>query len=263
MSSSRKIPFKPAFVIAGKDLRNVFVSPLIWVVGGVCTVVWSFVFATAIEQFMRASVSQMMQGGESGINLHRTIIAYHVSLVNLLLIMSTAALTMRLLSEEKKQRTFDLLLTSPVTAAEIALGKWMAGTAMTWSLLLISALYPISLSLFGSLEWGPLLSAYLCMMMLTGVYVALGLFASSLTESAVVAVIIAIMLNFMLFFIGAPGQNAESPITKAIFEQMNIGAHLNTFVNGSFSVAGATFFVSLIVLFILLTQRVVESARWR
>jgi ABC-2 type transport system permease protein len=180
-----------------------------------------------------------------------------------LMIMSTAALTMRLLSEEKKQRTFDLLLTAPITAADIAIGKWIAGTAMAWALLAVSALYPISLVAFTSLEWGPLLSSYLCLMMLTGVYVALGLFASSLTESAVISVIMAIIFNFMLFFIGAPGQNAESPVTKAIFEQMNIGSHLNTFVNGNFSVAGATFFLSLIVLFVLLTQRVVESARWR
>ncbi len=252
-----------AFVIAGKDLKNVFASPLIWIVAGVCSLVWSFVFASAIEQFMRASVSQSMQGAEAGVNLHRTVIAYHVSLVNLLMIMAVAALTMRLLSEEKKQRTFDLLLTSPVTATDIAVGKWMAGTLMSWALLFVSALYPVSLAFFGELEWGPLASAYLCMMMLTGVYVALGLFASSLTESAVVAVILAIVFNFMLFFIGAPGQNAESALTKAIFEQLNIGSHLSTFINGSFSIAGAAFFVSLIVMFVLLTQRVIESARWR
>lgn len=252
-----------AFVIAGKDLRTVFMSPIIWVVAGVCSLVWSFVFSSAIEQFMRATVSQSLQGAEGGINLHRTVIAYHVSLVNLLMIMAVAALTMRLLSEEKKQRTFDLLLTSPVSAAEIAVGKWIAGTVMAWSLVFVSALYPLSLAFFGQLEWGPLVAAYLCMMMLTGVYVSLGLFASSLTESAVVAVILAIVFNFMLFFIGAPGQNAESPVSKAIFEQLNIGSHLSTFVNGSFSIAGAAFFLSLIVMFVLLTQRVVESTRWR
>lgn len=253
-----------AIVIAKKDLRNAFLAPLFYIVAAVCAIVWSFVFATAIEQFQRASVSQMMQGQvDGGVNLHRTVIAYHLSLTNLLMIMATAALSMRLLSEEKKQRTYDLLLTAPVTAAEIAIGKFIAGTLTAWGLLLVSLLYPLSLLPFGALEWGPLASSYLGLMLLTAVYVALGLFASSLTESAVVAVILAVIFNFMLFFLGAPGQNAESPVTKAIFEQLNIGTHLTTFVNGSFTIAGATLFISMIVMFVLLTQRVVESARWK
>ena len=207
-----------AFVVASKDLKIYFLSPLFYIVAGVCTIVWSFVFGTAVDQFMAASVAQMlqtMQGeGDQGINLHRTVIAYHASIVNLLMLMAAAALTMRLLAEEKKQRTFDLLLTSPITATDIAVGKWIAGTLACWGLLAITALYPISLAFFAPMEWGPLASTYIGLMLLAGVYVSVGLFASSLTESSVLAVVMAILFSFMLFFISAPGQSADGPYRK-------------------------------------------------
>jgi ABC-2 type transport system permease protein len=255
------------FVIAARDLKTYFMSPLFYVIAAICTIVWSFVFGTAVDQFMSASVSQMMQSrlgeADQGINLHRTVIAYHASIVNLLMIMATAALAMRLLSEEKKQRTFDLLLTSPVTATDIAVGKWLAGTLAAWGLLAVSLVYPLTLVFFGKLEWGPLASTYIGLMLLSGVYVSVGLFASSLTESSVLAVIMAILFNFMLFFISAPAQSADGAIEKAIFEHLSIGAHLATFVGGSLGVSAVVFFASLIFLFTLLTQRVIESARWR
>jgi ABC-2 type transport system permease protein len=255
------------FVIARRDLKTYFMSPLFYMVAGVCTIVWSFVFGTAVDQFMGASVMQMMQSmqgeADQGINLHRTVIAYHASIVNLLMIMATAALSMRLLAEEKKQRTFDLLLTSPVTATDIAVGKWLAGTLAAWGLLAITILYPVSLTLFGPLEWGPLASTYIGLMLLAGVYVSVGLFASSLTESSVLAVVMAILFNFMLFFISAPAQSADGPIERAVFEHLSIGTHLSTFVGGSIGISAVVFFASLIFLFTLLTQRVIESARWR
>ncbi len=258
---------KKILTIAGKDLKTYFQSPLFYIVAGVCAVVWSFVFATTVDRFMGASVSQMVQSmqgeADQGINLHRTVVANFIFNVNLLMIMSCSALSMRLLAEEKKQRTFDLLLTSPVTATDIALGKWLAGTLTSWALLSVSLLYPASLMVFGKLEWGPLASSYLGLMLLTSVFVSVGLFASSLTESSVLAILMAILFNFMLFFIGAPGEVAEGAVAKAVFEHLSVNTHLGLFVGGSVDLSATVFFVSLIFFFTLLTQRVIESSRWR
>lgn len=253
--------------ITAKDLATYFKSPLFYVVAGVCTIVWSFVFGTAIDQFMGATISQMMQSmqgdADPGINLHRTVIAYHASIVNLLMIMATAALSMRLLAEEKRQRTFDLLLTSPVTATDIALGKWLAGTLAAWALVGVSLLYPLSIEFFAKIEWGPLAATYIGLMLLSGVYVSVGLFASSLTDSSVLAVVMAILFNFLLFFVSAPAQTVDGPTERAIFEHLSIGTHFSTFVGGSVGLSAIVFFASVIFLFTLLTQRVIESARWR
>ncbi|HVK62382.1 MAG TPA: ABC transporter permease subunit [Bdellovibrionales bacterium] len=254
-----------ALTIAGKDLRNIFASPLFYVLAGICSIVWSLLFLLAVEEFANRSLMQMAVPPEQqqGMSLHFTIIARHLSLVNLLLVFSVSALTMRLFTEEKKNRTFDLLLTSPVTATEIALGKWMAGTVTAWALVLLSALYPLSILPFAQLEWGLLFSSYFGLLLLVMVYVAVGVFASSLTESAVLAVIMALVFNIMLWFVGAAGESADGAIARATFDQLNVGTHFIEFVKGSVSIAGIVYFASATFLFTLLTERVIESFRWR
>lgn len=258
---------RAAFVIAEKDLKTYFQSPLFYAVAGVCAIIWSLIFGLGLFQFQDASMNQMIQaaqdGSAEGINFHRTVIGFFASTVNLVMLIASAALSMRLLAEEKRQRTFDLLLTSPVTATDIAVGKWIAGTVASWALLAVSLIYPLSVLFFAKLEWGPLAATYFGLMLITGVYVAVGLFASSLTESPVLAVIMAILFNFMLFFVSSPANMADGPTAKAVFEQMNINAHLNTMIFGGVAFSSLAYLASLIFLFTLLTQRVVESARWR
>lgn len=255
---------KGAFVIAGKDLRGLFMSPLFYVVAGICTLAWTFLFLFSVREFAFQSTMQMMQAqGESGLNLHYTVFARHVSLVNLVMIFAVAALTMRLFTEEKRNRTYDLLLTAPVTATEIVLGKLIAGILTAWALLAVSLLYPLSLSFFASIDWGPLASAYLGLALLTAGYVAIGMFASSITQSAVLAVLMALVFNVMLWFLGAAAEATDDAVTRQIFEHLNVGSHFINFIKGSVSIAGMVFFLSVIALFSFLTQRVVESSRWR
>jgi ABC-2 type transport system permease protein len=254
-----------ACVIAGKDLRNLFMSPLFYIMAGICGVTWSFLFVFSVGEFVRQSMIQMMQmqGQGEGLPLHYTVVARHISLVNFVMILASAALTMRLFTEEKRNRTYDLLLTAPVTATDITLGKLIAGLVTAWALVAVSALYPISLAFFGKLDWGPLVSSYIGMLLVAGCYVAIGMFASSLTQSAVVAVIMALVFNVMLWFVGAASDVSDGPVQKQIFEHLNVGGHFQNFLKGSFSVSGTVFMLSVIFLFSFLTQRVVESARWK
>ena len=150
-----------AFVIAGKDLRNLFFSPLFFILSGLCTVAWTFLFMFSVSDFASQAqgvMRQMGPEGEAGPNLHFMVFARHISLVNLLMIFAVAALSMRLFTEEKKNRTYDLLLTAPVTATEITIGKLIAGVLGAWGLLALSALYPLSLAFFADIQWGPLVS---------------------------------------------------------------------------------------------------------
>jgi ABC-2 type transport system permease protein len=256
---------KGALTIAGKDLRGTFFSPLFYIVSGLCTVAWTLMYIFKVSDFRTQSFVQMRQtGGQGeGLNLHYAVFAPHISLVNLFMIFAVSALTMRLFTEEKRARTYDLLLTSPVTATEIMLGKLIAGTLTAWALLLISFLYPLSLGIFAALDWGPLLASYFGLMMLVMTYAAIGMFASSLTESSVLAVLMALIFNVMLWFIGAAGDSVESPVWQSVFEHLNVSQHFIGFMKGTLSISSFTFFASLIFLASFLTQRVVESTRWR
>ena len=249
-----------ALVIAGKDLRNIFQSPLFYVIAGICCLAWSILFFFSVASFLQPQM--MMMTGE-GANLHFTVFAKHISLVNLVMIFAVAAISMRLFPDEKRQRTFDLLLTSPVTATDITVGKLIAGTLTAWALIGVSLLYPLSLSIWGKLDWGPLLCSYIGLMLLIAVYVAIDMFTSSLTESTVVAVVMALIANVLLWFLGAAAEASEGPLQRQIFDHLNVSTHYVNFLKGNFSVAGFMYFASVVFLFSFLTQRVVESTRWR
>ena len=254
-----------AFVIAGKDLRSNFFSPLFYILAALCTIAWTFMFIYTVQDFSVQSMMQMVQsrGDAEGLNLHFSVFAKHISLVNLVMIFAVSALTMRLFTEEKRSRTYDLLLTSPVTATEIMLGKLFAGLVTSWALLFISFLYPLSLAFFAPLDWGPLLTSYLGLMLIVSVYVAIGMFASSITDSAVLAVLMALIFNVMFWFVGAAGESAQNDIVQKVFEHLNVGQHFVLFIKGSISLASIAFFLSIIFLASFLTQRMVESSRWR
>lgn len=254
-----------AMTIAGKDLRGLFMSPVFYIVAAICTLSWTLMFIFSVRDFTNQSMMQMMQsrGAAEGVNLHYAVFARHISLVNLVMIFAVSCLTMRLFTEEKRQRTYDLLLTSPVTATEIMFGKLIAGVLTAWALVGISFLYPLSLAPFTLIEWGPLFSSYIGLLLISATYVAIGMFTSSLTQNTAVAVLMALICNVMFWFIGVAGESSDDQSVQAIFQQMNVGQHFVTFIKGQISIASLTFLLSVIFLASFFTQRVIESSRWR
>ena len=249
-----------ALIIAGKDLRNIFQSPLFYVVAGICCLAWTILFIVSVAAFLQPQM--MMQQGE-GMNLHFTVFAKHISLVNLVMIFAVAAISMRLFPDERRQRTFDLLLTSPVTSTDITVGKLIAGIVTGWALVAVSFLYPLSMIFWAKLDWGPLACAYIGLLLIVACYVAIDMFTSSLTQSSVVAVVLALIFNVLLWFVGAAADASEDPTQKAIFDHLNVSTHYVNFLKGNFSLAGLIYFASVVFFFSFLTQRVVESTRWR
>lgn len=254
---------REVLVIAGKDLRNLFMSPLFYSIAGLCTIAWTLVYFLGLQEFAQASSMNAMQGAGEGASLHFVVFTRHISLVNLVMIFAVSAMSMRLFTEEKRNQTMALLLTSPVTSTQITLGKFLAGLLAAWALIAVSFFYPASLRVFTAFDWGPLISSYIGLLLITGCYVAVGMLASSLTESTVLSVIMSLIFNVMLWFIGALSDASSDPGLGKVFEHLNVGSHFVNFIKGSVSVASITFFVSVIVLMTFLTQRVVESNRWR
>jgi ABC-2 type transport system permease protein len=250
--------------IAKKDMRSLFMSPLFYIIAGLCTTLWSLMYIMSLRDFAQRSQMMAFQGGGAQApNIHYEVFAKHISLVNFIMILATAALTMRLFAEEKKNRTFDLLLTSPVNATQIVLGKFFGGLAINWMLVLISFLYPVSLALFAKFDWGPLFSAYIGLFLLVGCYVAIGTLASALTESPVLAVLLGLIFNVGLWFLGALFEDADLPFFQALHEHLSIGNHFVNFLKGGIHVASLAFFLSVMAFCVFATQRVIESSRWR
>lgn len=251
------------FTLAWKDLRNLITSPLFYVMGGLCCVFWTYSYLRMILVFAEKTRVNVQPGMDSGLNLQREVFLGHISLINLLFIFAVPALTMRLLSEEKRNRTYDLLLTSPITATHIAVGKFLGGLGSVAILLLISFFYPVTTLAVASFPMPPLLSAYLGALLVAASYVAVGLFASSLSESPLLSVFLGLILNLFLWFFAQGLGGETSPTVQAILDYMSFGQHFMNFSVGAVKLNSLVFFGSLIFLFVFLTQRVVESSRWR
>ncbi len=253
---------RAVLTIAKKDLRNLLINPLFYVIAGLCSLIWSYSYMRNLLTFAERSRVYMQPGMDAGMSLQSQVFMMHISYANLLFVFLIPALTMRLLAEEKRMRTFDLLLTSPITATQIAAGKFLAGWGAAMVLIGLSFLYPLLTRTVAQYPMAPLLSAYLGVSLVAGAYVAVGLFASSLTESIMLSVVMGLIFNLLLWFI-SQGASDSGGLISSVVEYVGLGQHFSGFVMGAIKSSSLVFMLSLIGLFVFLTQRVIESARWR
>lgn len=255
---------KSIFNIAWRDLRVLLTSPMFFFIAFLCTAFWSFMYLRHLVLFAAQSMGMLgAMGQEPMANIHYSVFVSHISYANLVLIFCVPALTMRLISEEKKTRTYDLLMTAPITATDIAIGKFLAGLGAVTSLILISFIYPLGTRLIADFHFGPLLTSYLGLLLIAGCYVAAGLLASSLTESVVLSVVMGLIFNLALWFVSQGVDMSDAPMFVAVMEHLSIGQQFMTFIRGTIQIGALVFFLSCMALFVFLAQRVIESSRWR
>lgn len=252
---------KKTLIIAGKEYKSYFTGPVAYVVTGLFVFLMSWMFFQILAAFAQRSPLMMMQG--RGMSLNDYVFSPHFGNVNVVLLIMIPALTMRLFAEEKKNRTMDLLMTSPLTATEIVVGKYFAGLFVVWTILATLAIYPLVTLLFSNYDKGPILTAFLGLGLLSGVYVAIGVFASSLTENVIIAYFVAFVLSLFFWVIGWASASMEGATSQSIFNYLSIVSHFGDFTKGMIDVSAIIYYLSLIFFFCFLTHRVVESARWR
>jgi ABC-2 type transport system permease protein len=184
------------------------------------------------------------------------------SLVPFLLVFFGPAITMRLISEERRSGTIELLITMPVRDRDVILGKFLAALGLFAVALLLTLPYAFTVSSFGNLDWGPVAGGYLGLVLLGGAYLSLGLLASSWTENQIVAFVIALFLS--MFFLMVDRFTAFLPNTVAPFvEYISFDAHFRNAARGMVDSRDVVFFLSFMTLALFLSFRSLESRRWR
>lgn len=248
-----------------KEFKGFIFSPTFWVICFLITLVWSWVYPIQLNRFAQLLMNFVAQQGipQNQLNIHFAVFLPQLSNLNLMMIFVIPALTMKLFAEEKKLRTFDLLLTSPVTSLQIVLGKYFAVMGAIAGLTLLCFLYPLATATLVTVNWVPLFIAFLGIFLLGGVYAAMDLFASSITENTIVAYVASVMLNVSVWFVGFGTEVADSATTRKVFEHVSLSTHLSSLLEGTVRTNGLIFLLSVIVLFCFLAERMVESSRWR
>jgi ABC-2 type transport system permease protein len=176
-------------------------------------------------------------------------------------------LSMRLFAEERRQKTFELLMTTPVRVGEIVLGKYLGALGVIGCTLGVTIVYPLILTVIGqgesgsALEWTTVLLGYGAMLLWGATLMAIGMFVSSLTESQMVAALVSfvIAMGWMLISGLAPG--TEEPL-HSVLAYLSFDQQLKSLLTGVLDLRPIVFFTSVIALFLLLTHRSIEAQRW-
>jgi len=250
--------------LVGKELRLYFISPIAYVVAMVFLAVTDFLFYSQIRFYSGLSLQMMQfQGNMPQLNIHDAVFRPTLMNTSIILLLIMPLLTMRLFAEEKKGKTNELLMTSPVTITEIILGKFLASMLVYLLLLALSLHLPLILSIVTDISWKPLMASYLGLFLMGGVFLSMGLFASSLTENQIIAAVIGFGILIGLWLIGASAHGGGGSALAEVANYLSLVAHLDNFVKGLLSTRDLSYFVSMTLLGLFLTHRVVESERWK
>ena len=250
--------------IMGKELRVLFTSPMAYVVTAVFILITGYLYYN-IVLFASTQSMQIMrvQGALPQINLNDLIFRPTFHNMAVILMLTLPLITMRLLAEEKKIKTIELLMTSPVPIFAIVMGKYLAAMAVFTLMLGLTVYMPLLMWYYGSIQWLPILTGYLGIWLLGGVFIAVGLLASSLTENQIIASFIGFGAVLILWLIGWLSQGmADSPLGPFL-TFLSIGEHTENFIKGMIDTGDLVYQASLILLGLFITHRVLESQRWK
>lgn len=173
------------------------------------------------------------------------------------------AVAMRLWAEERKMGTLELLMTLPVRDEEVMLGKFFAGlTLISVTVLLEFPLLLITAHL-GDVDLGPVIGGFLGAVFLGGAYLAIGLFASALTENQIVAFILGVVLCFVFFIVGEQLVLLAAPSSIApVLRYLGLGAHFESIGRGVIDSRDVIYYVSMITFFLYLNRLALAGRRW-
>jgi len=171
-----------------------------------------------------------------------------------LFMLTAPIITMRLIAEERKLRTLEVLLTAPVSEFEIVLAKFVASMSLIALMLLLSGFYAVVLGLFGDPDLGPVYSGYLGLLLFGTALVGVGLLASALTSNQVIAALISLSVFLLLWIIDNFGWLLPSPF-DALVVNLSLSVHFRPFAVGSVYLSDVGFFLSITLLTLLLSVR--------
>lgn len=185
-----------------------------------------------------------------------------ISSMSIVVIFATPFITMRLFSDERRQKTDQALLTAPVKVSAIVMGKFFAALALFALGFASTLIFQFIVAFYVSVNWLIYLYALLGMLLLGAVMISIGMFISSLTESAIISAALTFVAFLGITFLGSYASSVNSPMLQSVASAISFIDRFPSFCSGILNVADLVYMVSVSALFIFLTARSVEKRRW-
>ncbi len=233
------------WIITKRELAALFVSPLAYVVGA------AFLFITGLFFFFTVALAGLAS------------LAEVLNVIGVVLLFVAPILTMRLLAEEARSGTLELLLTSPIRDGEVVLGKFLAVFIFLLALLLPTLYYLFWLTHLGNPDIPVTLSGYLGVILLGAMLLSCGLLTSAMTANQMIAAVLAVAFSLFFWLAGALGAAlGEGPLGD-IFTYLSVQEHFTDFLLGLITTNNIVYFLSVTAAALFLTTRILEVRRWR
>ncbi|MCC6580316.1 MAG: ABC transporter permease subunit [Phycisphaeraceae bacterium] len=233
--------------IAKRELTSLFYSPIAYVVMGLFAVGTTMIFMMSFGPSQPASLRQTLGG------------------VIWLLIFLAPAISMRLLAEEIRSGTIETLMTAPISDTQVILGKWFGAMAFYALLLLPLVILAAVLEIKGDPDYGPIFTGLVGLLLVGGFYLAIGTFASAVTQNQIIAFLITLFIicffTLVMFFLPQAGFIGNR--LRSVLYYLNVNSQFEDFNKGLLSLTNAVYFLSGIALFLFLAVKLLESKRWR
>lgn len=226
-----------------RELRSYFNSPVAYVVIVVFLAIVGWFFTNNLFLANTASLRLVFE------------------LVPLIFLFFVPAITMRLLAEEKKSGTLELLTTKPVRDGEIVLAKFFAAWTLLAAALVPTLLYLVTLLFIGDIDLGPVVTGYIGLLLMGGVYIAIGVLASSLTENQIIAFIVSFLIVFALFMVDKMLLYVPQAFSTTL-EFIGVDYHFSNIARGVIDSRNIIYFFSIIGFSLLLATVSLERRKW-
>jgi ABC-2 type transport system permease protein len=246
-----------------KEMRLYFTSPVAWVVFTIFLVIAGYFFYSIFAFFTLASMQSAMNPAMArDLNVTDSVMRPLFSNISVILLLLMPVVTMRLFAEERRSGTIELLLTYPVRDGAVLAGKYLAALALYAIMITLTLLYPAIVVYFARLEWGPVLTGYIGLLLMGATFIAVGVFASSLTENQIVAALTTFGVLLIFWVLGWSADYAGGAVGR-VLQFLSILEHNESFAKGVVETKDVLYYVNFIALALFLTLRSLEARRWK
>lgn len=248
---------REVFAIAGREWRSLYYSPAAWVVLVVVQAVVGYLFLAQLDLY--TTYQSEILAAEEPRGITELVVAVMLGSAGLILLMVVPVVTMRLFADERRQKSFPLLLSAPLGSARIVLGKYLGVLGFFALLLAMLMLMPLSLSLGTNLDVGLVGTAFLGLALMVASFLALGLYISSLTAQPMVAAIgsFGALLGFWLI----DWQGGSATGSGEVLRYLSLARHYETFLRGVIDSTDVAYFLLFSLLFLALAVRRLDAER--
>jgi ABC-2 type transport system permease protein len=246
-----------------KEMRLYFTSPIAWVVLTIFLFIAGYFFYSIFAFFTLASMQSAMNPAMArDLNVTDSVLRPLFSNVSVILLLLMPLVTMRLFAEERRSGTLELLLTYPVRDGAVLAGKYLAALGLYAIMLGFTLAYPGLVIYFARVEWGPLLTGYVGLLLMGATFLAVGLFASSLTENQIVAAITTFGVLLIFWVIGWSADYVGGAWGRVLAD-LSLLEHFDSFAKGVLDTRDVVYYLNFTVLALFLTLRSLEARRWK